>query len=107
MWFACAGYDAHWHDPLAGLQFQSRTYHMLCQSLVELSEELCNGRCMFILEGGYDQASLAGAVCDSFNGILDGGILDSFDPGRLQGEPVSKAQDRLHEARELWWRHVK
>eukprot|EP01024_Parvocaulis_polyphysoides_P039672 TRINITY_DN3588_c0_g1_i1.p1 TRINITY_DN3588_c0_g1~~TRINITY_DN3588_c0_g1_i1.p1 ORF type:complete len:206 (-),score=27.85 TRINITY_DN3588_c0_g1_i1:121-714(-) len=26
-----AGYDAHWRDPLAGLQFRTSTYHKLCE----------------------------------------------------------------------------
>eukprot|EP00878_Enallax_costatus_P030722 GHUV01033501.1.p1 GENE.GHUV01033501.1~~GHUV01033501.1.p1 ORF type:complete len:308 (+),score=59.95 GHUV01033501.1:553-1476(+) len=102
-----AGYDAHWHDPLAGLQFQSRTYHMLCQSLVQLSQELCKGRCMFILEGGYDKISLAESVCDSFNGIIGAGILDTFDSGILREEPLDRVCDRIQEARGLWWGHVK
>lgn len=107
MWGVCAGYDAHWHDPLAGFQYQSKTYHMLCQAMVELSKELCNGRCLFILEGGYDQASLAEAVTDSISGILGGPILDTFDPASLQKEPLDKVQDVLTQSREAWLRHLK
>ena len=62
---------------------------------------------MFILEGGYDQASLAEAVCDSFNGIIGAGMLDSFDSGSLHEEPLDRVQDSIQEAREQLLRHVK
>eukprot|EP00976_Prorocentrum_cordatum_P075073 1181768-Prorocentrum_minimum.AAC.1 len=45
-----AGYDAHWRDPLAGLQFQSRTYHLLTSALKQLADQLCGGKIVFLLE---------------------------------------------------------
>ena len=47
-----AGYDAHWRDPLAGLQFSDSTYHALSAGLRSLAERLCGGRIVFLLEGG-------------------------------------------------------
>jgi len=92
-----AGYDAHWRDPLAGLQFESRTYHMLFQMVVHLAKELCNGRCMFILEGGYHQGSLAEAVVHSMRGMLS----ESADQVLVNGlisEPLEKVQDTINQA---------
>ena len=45
-----AGYDAHWRDPLAGLQFSDGGYHTLCTSLKTLANQLCHGRLVFLLE---------------------------------------------------------
>lgn len=45
-----AGYDAHWRDPLANLQFRTSTFHWLVQQTRALAEELCGGRVMFVLE---------------------------------------------------------
>uniref|UniRef100_A0A061RA23 Histone deacetylase 14-like n=1 Tax=Tetraselmis sp. GSL018 TaxID=582737 RepID=A0A061RA23_9CHLO len=36
-----AGYDAHWRDPLAGLQFRTSTYHWLSNSVKDLAADLC------------------------------------------------------------------
>lgn len=47
-----AGYDAHWQDPLECLQYQSATYHALASAVLALAQELCGGRCLFLLEGG-------------------------------------------------------
>lgn len=60
-----AGYDAHWRDPLAGLQLSAAGYYDLAAALVGLAEELCGGRILFTLEGGYDPQALAGGVLAS------------------------------------------
>jgi acetoin utilization deacetylase AcuC-like enzyme len=49
-----AGYDAHWRDPLAGLQMRTATYHHLAAQLQALADRLCGGRLVLLLEGGYD-----------------------------------------------------
>jgi acetoin utilization deacetylase AcuC-like enzyme len=65
-----AGYDAHWRDPLAGLQWRNRTYHHLASELRALAARLCGGRLVFLLEGGYDLTGLAGGVADSFAALM-------------------------------------
>lgn len=70
---------------------------MLSKAMVEVSQEMCHGRCMFILEGGYDQASLADAVCSSFTGILGEGVLGDNDAAKLLEEPLEKVQGVLKE----------
>jgi acetoin utilization deacetylase AcuC-like enzyme len=65
-----AGFDAHWHDPLANLGLSLIGYHWLCQSLVGLAAELCQGRIVFTLEGGYNLKVLAPAVGNVFRVLL-------------------------------------
>jgi acetoin utilization deacetylase AcuC-like enzyme len=48
-----AGFDAHWRDPLAMAGLSLTGYARLGQAMVDLAEGLCNGRILFILEGGY------------------------------------------------------
>jgi acetoin utilization deacetylase AcuC-like enzyme len=38
-----AGYDAHWRDQLAGLNYRTGTYHRLSARLKELADEMCGG----------------------------------------------------------------
>ncbi len=47
-----AGYDAHWRDPLASMGLSTAGYAMLSRGLVEIAEENCQGRIVFLLEGG-------------------------------------------------------
>lgn len=49
-----AGYDAHWRDPLAGLQMRTATFHRLAAQLHALADRLCGGRLVLLLEGGYN-----------------------------------------------------
>jgi acetoin utilization deacetylase AcuC-like enzyme len=48
-----AGFDAHWRDPLAMAGLSLTGYAHLGQAMVALAQELCYGRILFILEGGY------------------------------------------------------
>jgi acetoin utilization deacetylase AcuC-like enzyme len=61
------GFDAFWGDPLANLRLSiAGAYVPLIRSACELASELCGGRLVVGLEGGYDLGALshgADAVC--------------------------------------------
>ena len=57
-----AGYDAHWTDPLASLQLTTFGYYQIAQKLASLANSLCEGRLLFVQEGGYDPDTLADCV---------------------------------------------
>ncbi len=67
---ASAGYDAHWQDPLASLQLTSATYYQIGRLLRECADDLCAGRLVLILEGGYKPDALYQSVLRSMEGIL-------------------------------------
>jgi acetoin utilization deacetylase AcuC-like enzyme len=54
-----AGFDAHWADPLAMLQLDLRAFAHLTRELIRMAEELCEGRIVFVMEGGYDPQVLS------------------------------------------------
>lgn len=54
-----AGFDAHHADPLAQLMLTEEDYFWVTAELVALSEELCGGKLVSTLEGGYDLNALA------------------------------------------------
>ncbi len=57
-----AGFDAHWVDPLAGLHLDMQGYTHLNRELIAMARELCGGRIVFVLEGGYDLDALSHGV---------------------------------------------
>jgi acetoin utilization deacetylase AcuC-like enzyme len=57
-----AGFDAHWDDPLAGLQLTTSGYHRLTSRLRELANQFCEKRMLFALEGGYAPEALSDNV---------------------------------------------
>jgi acetoin utilization deacetylase AcuC-like enzyme len=62
MLLVSAGFDAHWRDPLAQLQLTCSGFYALAKDLSELAGELCGGRVVAFLEGGYDPDALPESV---------------------------------------------
>ena len=54
-----AGFDAHRDDPLAQLEWEVADFAWLTAELCALADELCGGRVVSTLEGGYDLTALA------------------------------------------------
>lgn len=54
-----AGFDAHTDDPLANLQWETEDFAWLTEQLCALAAELCHGRVVSTLEGGYDLKALS------------------------------------------------
>jgi acetoin utilization deacetylase AcuC-like enzyme len=54
-----AGFDAHERDPLAGMRMTTEGYARLTTRLLALADECCEGRAVFVTEGGYDTSALA------------------------------------------------
>ena len=53
-----AGFDAHKDDPLAQFQLTSTDFYTLTKRTLEISKNLCHGKVVSILEGGYDLNAL-------------------------------------------------
>ncbi|KXB01247.1 hypothetical protein AKJ44_02745 [candidate division MSBL1 archaeon SCGC-AAA261F17] len=49
-----AGFDAHQKDPLTRLGLSTSAYGWITKFVKNQSEELCGGRTVFMLEGGYN-----------------------------------------------------
>jgi len=70
-----AGYDAHWSDPLGPMTLSVSGYAALSRTLLALADELCGGRIVFVLEGGYNLSALGACVVATLRLMLGG------DPG--------------------------
>lgn len=64
------GFDAHWKDPLANIDLSLAGYNWLTENLIALADELCQGRIVFTLEGGYDVEVLAPGVGNVFRALM-------------------------------------
>ncbi len=53
-----AGFDAHVDDPLAGLRLHEDDYAWVTSELVAIARQVCGGRIVSALEGGYDLNAL-------------------------------------------------
>ncbi len=57
-----AGFDAHEDDPLAQMEVSTECYGAMTEMIVAAAGEICEGRLISMLEGGYDPDALAGSV---------------------------------------------
>ena len=60
--FVSLGFDAHFLDPLAMMSLSVDGYGALMSRLRALAEELCGGKLVVALEGGYDLDAIAWGV---------------------------------------------
>jgi len=73
-----AGYDPHWADDLALMQVSVAGFAQMAKIVKGLAAELCEGRLVFTLEGGYNLTALAASVKATFEALL--GEIDIEDP---------------------------
>jgi acetoin utilization deacetylase AcuC-like enzyme len=71
MLLVSAGYDGHFADPLAGLSLSAAGYYDIMAGVRDLARELCDGRLVITLEGGYDLAALAWSIRGCLEALLD------------------------------------
>ncbi len=65
-----AGFDAHWNDPITTLGLSTAGFTMISKRLVDLAQEYCGGRIVFVLEGGYDATNLANGAAAGFDALM-------------------------------------
>jgi acetoin utilization deacetylase AcuC-like enzyme len=67
-----AGFDAWQNDPLGGMRVTQEGFRNWGDWLRELATELCGGRVLAVLEGGYDLANLPLLVEANLEGLAGG-----------------------------------
>ena len=55
MIFVSSGFDASYADPLAAMLLSAEDYRIMTRKLMDLSDEICDGRLLFSHEGGYSK----------------------------------------------------
>jgi acetoin utilization deacetylase AcuC-like enzyme len=81
MLFISAGFDAHWSDPITSLGLSTQGYYSISKKLVEIAEEYCSGKIVFVLEGGYDPHNVANGAMAVFDALTNSPLRkDAHDP---------------------------
>jgi acetoin utilization deacetylase AcuC-like enzyme len=81
------GYDAHWADPLANMTLSLAGYTHMDRVLLALAQELCDGRIVFVLEGGYNLQVLGNAWANVVRVLLGDSEIDDVLGPAARGEP--------------------
>jgi acetoin utilization deacetylase AcuC-like enzyme len=81
------GFDAHYVETIAGMSLSVDGYSELAQRLCSLADELCDGRIVFALEGGYDFDAVAWGA----RRVIEVLLGDPTTPDPLGPAPTARA----------------
>lgn len=82
-----AGFDAHWLDPLAGMRLTTSGYAHISRELIRMADELCAGRIIFAMEGGYNLDALSHGMANIARCLLGQEPVDPLGPPPPAPEP--------------------
>jgi acetoin utilization deacetylase AcuC-like enzyme len=80
-----AGYDFVCGDPVGDLGVATSAARQIGRIAHEIAREYCDGRALFVLEGGYDPATLATCVAETIFGFEEAAGVDGADSGSIPG----------------------
>jgi acetoin utilization deacetylase AcuC-like enzyme len=97
-----AGFDGHWDDPLANMQLSLAGYDQLARTLLALARDVCDGRIVFVLEGGYNLEVLSYAWANIARAFLGDGVsIDPFGPAPRSEPSVEQVTRRIRQLHKL------
>jgi acetoin utilization deacetylase AcuC-like enzyme len=83
-----AGFDPHWADHLAMMTATITGFAQMAMILKELAAELCQGRLVFTLEGGYNLRVVASSIKAIFDVLLGNSeIEDPLGKASMASKP--------------------
>lgn len=84
--FISAGYDAHWMDPVGGLNLTIPGFAAVVREILQWATACCNDKVVALLEGGYNVDALAHSVLTTLRLLLDPNATPS-DPFGAPSRP--------------------
>lgn len=88
------GFDSHFNDPLARMCLTNTGYYIMTRMLRELAEELCEGKLLIVLEGGYDLGAMAQGTEAVARGLMG---MDAPEPEVMDTEIHESATEQVEE----------
>ena len=65
-----AGFDAHQDDPLANMEISTACFGAMTRLIMSAAEDVCQGRLVSMLEGGYNHDALGDSVVSHLANLL-------------------------------------
>jgi len=99
-----AGYDTHWADELALMQVSVTGFAQMVKIIKGLADELCNGRLVFSLEGGYNLTALAASIKATFDMLLGNATIEDplgQSPPRFEAPSIASLIKKIKEIHNL------
>ena len=66
-----SGFDAHQKDPLAQVNLKSKDFYEITKRIMNVADNICDGRIVSILEGGYDLDALKESAYEHVKALIE------------------------------------
>ncbi|RYZ34180.1 MAG: histone deacetylase [Myxococcaceae bacterium] len=99
-----AGFDPHRDDPIGGMDVTERGFAAMCTAVRKLAEEVCGGKLVLCLEGGYSLEGLSNSVHACIEVLA--GRDDSFATGTTNAD-ARRALAASRQALQPFWASVR
>ncbi|HEY8201482.1 MAG TPA: histone deacetylase, partial [Actinomycetota bacterium] len=99
-----AGYDAHTRDPLSSTEVTTSGFARIAGRLAGLAAEVCEGRMVTTLEGGYDLEGLSTSFVVTMRALAQDD-LPAAEDGEAEVDPASPQAKALERAVAFHARH--
>ena len=66
-----SGFDAHAEDPLAQVNLKSKDFYEITKRILNVANDICDGKVVSILEGGYNLNALAESAYEHVRALIE------------------------------------
>ncbi len=104
-----AGFDIYYRDPLGGMQVTPAGFANLAKIVLEFAKEICQGKVVFVLEGGYHLDGLRDSVKEVLK-VMRGDILIEGRDEKIRKTVDHRMIDlvikKVKEAQKPFWKNL-
>jgi len=90
-----AGFDPHARDPLGGMEVSEEGFAAMARSLLAVATESAAGRCVAVLEGGYDLRAIRDSSARVLSELVGRGGAPQTPPAPSRASAVLDAVRRI------------
>ncbi|MBU0516434.1 MAG: histone deacetylase [Proteobacteria bacterium] len=98
-----AGFDTYHQDPLGGMQVSHEGYAAMTRLMMALADEVCGGKLVYTLEGGYDLEGLRGGVQAVLLELVGDSVLDDGYVSSLEQADPPRVIDKVLKLQSKYW----
>jgi len=107
--FVSAGFDIYYEDPLGGMQVTPAGFANLARIILELAQKACQGKVVFLLEGGYHLEGLRDSVREVLKTQRGEVLADGRDKNIRKitdKEMIAPVLKRVKEVQKPFWKNL-
>ena len=104
-----AGFDMYFDDPIGNCSLTSHSYYQFTKKLLTIANNVCKGRLIYILEGGYSLIGLPICIYSVISALLGKEYEQPFYEklnrvNTIKQEEILKIKEKLKELLKKYWK---